>query len=147
MSVENDLKKGGIRVVEQLDSSSVFSIAQNVSTQIYRTFPNYEFSYDDLLDNLSKVSLYMAEIPDGLSEASYFYKNASIYFRNGMSIKDIEKYSVHEYIHHLQERKNKRGSLLRMGLCEFSGSKIIGMALNEAAVQIIKRFFFWNCNS
>ena len=137
MGIERELKKGGIKVVEQLDSSSVFSIAKNVSKQIYRTYPNYEFSYEDLLNNLSNVSLYMADIPEGLSEASYYYKNTSIYFRNGMSIKDIEKYSVHEYIHHLQERKSNRGSLIRMGLCEFSGSKIIGMALNEAAVQII----------
>ena len=81
--------------------------------------------------------MYIANIPDGMSEASYFYKNSSIYFRDGMGLADLEKYAVHELIHHLQERKDEKGSLLRLGLCEFKGSKILGMALNEAAVQII----------
>lgn len=137
MSVEKDLKRDGITVLESLDESSVLSIAQNVSKKIYSTFPNYEFTYEYLFNTLSKVSLYMAKIPEGLSEASYFYKNSSIYFRDGMGIKDIEKFSVHEYIHHLQARKNSKDHLVRMGLCEFSGFKIVGMALNEAAVQII----------
>lgn len=137
MSIEKDLKKDGIIVLESLDNSSVISIAKNVSKKIYSAFPSYEFTYDYLLDTLSQVSLYMAKIPEGLSEASYFYKNSSIYFRDGMGIKDIEKFSVHEYIHHLQARKDNKDNLIRMGLCEFSGIKIIGMALNEAAVQII----------
>lgn len=137
MSIEKDLKKDGIIVLDSLDHSSVISIAKKVSQKIYSTFPNYEFTYDYLFDSLSKVSLYMAQIPAGLSEASYFYKNSSIYFRDGMGIKDIEKFSVHEYIHHLQARKDSKDHLVRMGLCEFSGLKIIGMALNEAAVQII----------
>lgn len=137
MSIEKDLRKDGIEVIETLDSSSAISIAKNVSEKIYSAFPNYEFTYEYLFDTLSGVTLYMAEIPEGLSEASYFYKNSSIYFRNGMGIKDIEKYSVHEYIHHLQTCIDSKGHLVRMGLCEFNGSKITGIALNEAAVQIV----------
>ncbi len=137
MNAEKELKKDGIVVLEPLDESSVIYIAQNVSKKIYSAFPNFEFTYNYLFDTLSKVKLYIADIPDGLSEASYFYKNSSIYFRTGMGIKDIEKYSIHEYIHHLQERKNSKGNLVRMGLCEFTGPRITGMALNEAAVQMI----------
>lgn len=137
MSIEKDLQKCGIKVLEPLDNSSVLSIAQNVSEKIYAAFPNYEFTREYLYDTLSKVKLYMAEIPNGLSEASYFYKNDSIYFRNGMGIKDIERFSVHEFIHHIQVRKNSKGRLIGMGLCEYSGSKTKGMALNEAAVQLI----------
>ena len=137
MSIEKDLQKCGIKVLEPLDNSSVLSIAQNVSEKIYAAFPNYEFTREYLYDTLSKVKLYMAEIPNGLSEASYFYKNDSIYFRNGMGIKDIEKFSVHEFIHHIQVRKNSKGRLIGMGLCEYSGSRTKGMALNEAAVQLI----------
>lgn len=137
MNADKELKKDGIVVLEPLDDSSVIYIAQNVSKKIYATFPNFEFTYNYLFDTLSKVKLYIADIPEGLSEASYFYKNSSIYFRTGMGIKDIEKYSIHEYIHHLQERKDSKGHLIRMGLCEFSGSKITGMALNEAAVQML----------
>lgn len=137
MSIESDLKKDGITVIEPLDNSSVISISKNVSDKLYLAFPNLGFTAEELFDKFSEVPMYIANIPDGMSEASYFYKNSSIYFRDGMGLTDLERYSVHELIHHLQERKDSKGSLLRLGLCEFKGSKITGMALNEAAVQII----------
>ena len=137
MSIESDLKKDGITVIEPLDNSSVISIAKNVSDKLYLAFPNLGFTAEELFEKFSEVPMYIADIPDGMSEASYFYKNSSIYFRDGMGLTDLERYSVHELVHHLQERKDSKGSLLRLGLCEFKGSKITGMALNEAAVQII----------
>lgn len=137
MSIETDLKKDGITVIEPLDNSSVISIAQNVSKELYSAFPNFGFTYEELFEKFSKVPMYIANIPNGMSEASYFYKNSAIYFRDGMGLTDLEKFSVHELIHHLQVQKDKNGNLARLGLCEFNGSKITGMALNEAAVQII----------
>lgn len=137
MSIETDLMKDGIKVIEPLDRSSVISIAQNVSKELFSAFPNYGFTYEDLFEKFSNVPMYVAEIPNGMAEASYFYKNSSIYFRDGMGLNDLEKFSVHELIHHLQVQKDKNGNLYRLGLCEFNGSKISGMALNEAAVQII----------
>lgn len=137
MSIETDLMKDGIKVIEPLDHSSVISIAQNVSKELFSAFPNYGFTYEDLFEKFSNVPMYVAEIPNGMAEASYFYKNSSIYFRDGMGLNDLEKFSVHELIHHLQVQKDKNGNLYRLGLCEFNGSKISGMALNEAAVQII----------
>lgn len=137
MSIETDLMKDGIKVIESLDHSSVISIAQNVSKELFSAFPNYGFTYEDLFEKFSNVPMYVAEIPNGMAEASYFYKNSSIYFRDGMGLNDLEKFSVHELIHHLQVQKDKNGNLYRLGLCEFNGSKISGMALNEAAVQII----------
>ena len=137
MSIETDLMRDGIKVIEPLDHSSVISIAQNVSKELFSAFPNYGFTYEDLFEKFSNVPMYVAEIPNGMAEASYFYKNSSIYFRDGMGLNDLEKFSVHELIHHLQVQKDKNGNLYRLGLCEFNGSKISGMALNEAAVQII----------
>ena len=55
-----------------------------------------------------------------------------------MGITDIKKYAVHEVIHHLQEVKDDE-TLIRMGLCTY-GAKTNGMALNEAAVQIISSY-------
>ena len=137
MSIEADLKKDGIIVIEPLDKSSVITIAKNVSNKIYTAFSSFGFTYEGLFDKLSKVPMYVANIPKGMSEASYFYKNSSIYFRDGMGLEDIEKYSVHEFIHNIQEIKDEKGNLVRLGLCKFNGSKITGMALNEASVQIL----------
>lgn len=137
MSIDTDLRRDGIEVIEPLDKSSVVAIAKNVSDKLYFAFPSAGFTAEELFEKFSKVSMYIAKIPEGMAEASYFYKNAAIYFRDGMGLADLEKYAIHELVHHLQERKDEKGNLIRLGLCEFKGSKITGMALNEAAVQII----------
>lgn len=137
MSIESDLKKNGITVIETLDSSSVNAIAKNVSEKIVSAFPNFGFNFDSLYNRFSSLPMYIAEMPDGISEASYFYKNSSIYFRDGMGLADLEKFAVHELIHNLQEIKDEKGNLVKLGLCTFKGSKVSGMALNEAAVQVI----------
>ena len=137
MNIERDLRKGGITINEPLDTSTVRSIAKNVSEKISLAFPNYGFNLDDLYSKFSNLPMYIANIPAGLSEASYFYKNSSVYFRDGMGLADLSKYAVHELIHNLQERKDEKGNLVRLGLCSFNGSKICSMALNEAAVQLI----------
>lgn len=137
MNIDTELKKDGISVIEPLDEASVNTIAKNVSKKIANAFPNFGFSFDSLYYDFSGLSMYIADIPEGLAEASYFYKNSSVYFRDGMGLSDMEKFAVHELIHHLQEIKDEKGKLVRLGLCTFKGSKPFGMALNEAAVQTI----------
>lgn len=137
MSIDSDLKKDGITVIEPLDSSSINTIAQNVSKKIVEAFPNFGFTFDELYNRFSNLPMYIANIPEGMSEASYFYKNSAIYFRDGMGLADLEKFAVHELIHHLQEKKDSKENLIRLGLCTFKGSRVSGMALNEAAVQFL----------
>ena len=137
MSIDSDLKKDGITIIEPLDASTIHTIAKNVSEKIVSTFPNFGFNLDTLYIRFSNLPMYIANIPEGMSEASYFYKNSAIYFRDGMGLGDLEKFAVHELIHHLQEEKNSKGNLIRLGLCNFKGSKVEGMALNEAAVQLL----------
>lgn len=136
MNVESALKKDGITVIEPLDKESSNEIAKDVSQKLLLTFPNFGFSFDALFKELSEINMYMANIPQGLSEASYFYKNNSIYFRDGMGLSDLKKFAVHECIHSIQKKFDAKGNLSRLGLCTFKGSKPSGMALNEAAVQL-----------
>ena len=137
MSIESDLKKDGITVIEPLDTTRVNVIAKNVSKKIVAAFSNLGFDFDTLYERFSKLPMYIADMPEGMSEASYFYKNSAIYFRDGMGLADLEKFAVHELIHNFQEQKNEKGDLTRLGLCTFKGSKPTGMALNEAAVQLL----------
>ena len=81
--------------------------------------------------------MYMAKMPEGMAEANYFYKNTSIYFNEKIDIKDVEEFAIHECIHFIQEIKDKRNSLVRMGLCDYSNFKVYGLGLNEAAVQLM----------
>ncbi len=72
-----------------------------------------------------------------MAEANYFYKNTSIYFNEHISDNDLEEFAMHECIHYLQEVKDKRNYLIRMGLCDYTEFKIYGLGLNEAAVQLM----------
>lgn len=137
MNIEKDLKKDGIIVIKPLDTLSITLIAKFVAEKLVSSFPFYGFNYQNLFIKISCIPMYIADIPKNMGEANYFYKNSSIYFRNGLSIDDMKKYAVHEFIHSYQEVKDKKNVLYRLGLCDFTGFKVQGMALNEAAVQLI----------
>lgn len=137
MSIETDLKKDGIEVIETLDTLKINSIARNLSQKICDTFPNYGFNQNELFIQLSRLNMYKAKMPEGMAEANYFYKNTSIYFNEHIADEDLEEFAIHECVHYLQEVKDKRNYLIRMGLCDYTEFKIYGLGLNEAAVQLI----------
>jgi len=78
--------------------------------------------------------MYFANLPTGIS-AKYFYKNKTIYFANNIEEEDLVSVAIHECIHYLQEAKDSKGKLIRLGLYDLN--KQTGLALNEAAVQLI----------
>ena len=135
MSVESDLRKDGIEVIKKLDTLRINSIARNISIRLCETFPNFNLNQNDLFIKLSRLNMYIAKMPEGMAEANYFYKNTSIYFNEHIADEDLEEFAIHECIHYIQEIKDKRNNLIRMGLCNFDTLKITGMGLNEAAVQ------------
>lgn len=137
MSIESDLKREGIIVVSQLDTLKVNSISRNIAVKLCSNLPECDFDEADLFIRLSRLNMYKAIMPEGMAEANYFYKNSSIYFNDKIPDEDLEEFAIHECIHYLQEIKDKRHNLVRMGLCSFDKLKISGMGLNEAAVQYI----------
>ena len=137
MSVESDLKKDGIKVVKKLDTLRVNSIARTVAIRLAETFPNFNLTQNDLFIKLSRLDMYIAKMPEGMAEANYFYKNTSIYFNDHIADEDLEEFAIHECIHYIQEIKDKRNYLLRMGLCDYTEFKIYGLGLNEASVQLM----------
>ena len=137
MSIESDLRKDGIEVISKLDTLRINSIARNVSIKLCETFPNFNLNQNELFIKLSRLGMYRAKMPEGMAEANYFYKNTSIYFNEHIPDEDLEEFAIHECIHYLQEVKDKRNYLIRMGLCDYTEFKIYGLGLNEAAVQLM----------
>ena len=137
MSIESELKKDGITVIGKLDTLSINTMSRNIAEKLCKTFPEQNFIFQNLFIALSRIPMYIADIPDGFAEATYFYKNSSMYFKKGLSLDELEKFAVHEFIHYLQEIKDKKGNLVRLGLCDFGDLKICGMGLNEGAVQLM----------
>ena len=136
MNIEKDLKKDGIIVIKPLDTLSITLIAKYIAEKLISAFPFYGFNYDSLYIKISNLPMYIADIPSNMGEANYFYKNSSIYFKDGLSVDEMKKYAIHEFIHAYQEIKDKNNILYKLGLCDFTGFKVHGMALNEGAVQL-----------
>ena len=137
MNIESDLKKDGIEVIEKLDTLTINSIAKNIANKLCSTFPEYGLNENELFIKLSRLDMYRAKMPEGMSEANYFYKNTSIYFNEHISREDLEEFAIHECIHYIQEVKDKKNYLIRMGLCDYTEFKVYGLALNEASVQLM----------
>ena len=137
MNAQEDLKKDGIIVIEPLDALSVTLIAKYIAEKFVAYFPFSGLRYHDLFVKVSNIDMYIADIPEGMAEANYFYKNSSIYFKKGLSMNEMKELSIHEFIHHFQEIKDAKGNLYRLGLCDYTGIKVHGMALNEASVQLL----------
>lgn len=137
MSIKSDLKKDGITVIEELDTLTINSLARNISLKLCETFPKFHLNQDELFIKLSRLNMYKASMPEGMSEANYFYKNSSIYFNEHIQNEDLEEFAIHECIHFLQEVKDKKNYLIRMGLCDYTEFKVYGLGLNEAAVQLM----------
>ena len=137
MSIESALKKDGIVVIKKMDTLKVNSIARIISSKICETFPHLDLSQNELFIKLSRLDMYIANMPKGMSEASYFYKNSSIYFNSSIDEDNIEGIAIHECIHYLQAIKDKKNYLLKMGLCDYTEFRVYGLALNEAAVQLM----------
>lgn len=137
MSIQSELEKDGIEVTKQLNPVTVNALARGISEKICSTFPNYKLNQADLFLKLCKLNMYLAKMPDGMAEANYFYKNTSIYFNEKIDLNDIEEFAIHECIHYLQEVKDEKDNLLKMGLCDYNNGKPYGLGINEAAVQLM----------
>ena len=137
MNVDSELKKEGIEVVSKLSTLEVNTIARSVANRLVNTFGNFGLNSMDLFMKLSKLDMYKANMPEGMSEANYFYKNTSIYFNEHIADNELEDFAIHECIHYLQEVRDKKNLPIRMGLCNFTEFKLYGLGLNEAAVQLM----------
>lgn len=137
MNIEIELKKVGIEITKELDTLTVNRISKNVAKKIVTRFPNFGINEHEIFVKLSRLNMYKAKMPEGIAEANYFYKNCSIYFNNHIAEEDLEEFAIHECLHYLQEIKDDKNNLLKMGLCTYSSLHTHGLGLNEAAVQYL----------
>ena len=137
MSIENELKKEGIEIIKALDTLKVNLIASKVANLLIDCLPNQNLDYQTLFIQLSRCNMYIAKMPEGTAKAKYFYRNSSIYFHEDVDFNDLNNFILHECIHRIQEYRDSKHNLLRLGLCDFTTTRLSGMGLNEAAVQLL----------
>jgi len=135
MGINSVLKREGIEEIEPLDTLTVNKIAKRISTKLAATFPEHDLTQSSLFIEISRLKMYTATMPNDLSGAKYVWLNQAIYFRKGAKFEEIEEFATHECLHYLQELKDNKGNVLRLGLYDFAEGGVKGMAINEAAVQ------------
>lgn len=136
MNVNSLIKREGIKVIKQLPTLQVNLVAKCIADKLYKAFPEHGFNRQLLFSNISRLNMYIAEMPNSLSRAKYVSENNSIYFSHDVVLEDIDDLVIHECLHFLQEVKDSSGNLVKLGLANFTG-KVSGIALNEAAVQLM----------
>lgn len=136
MKNTNVLKKSGIELVSQLSTLEVNKIAANISEKICSSFPEHNINKSDLFAAISRLNMYYAKFKDN-SAAKYCYKTETIYFKENIDFENLETPAIHECLHFIQTIKNKNGKLLRLGLYQPSFLGGTGLAINEAAVQLM----------
>ena len=137
MNIEKELQKEQIEVIEELSILRVNQIARNTANILCKTFPNYGLNESSIFIKLAKLHMYRANMREGMSEAVYYYKNSSIYFNSNIDVSALEEFAIHECIHNIQEVKDDLDNLTKMGLSRYKKYKILGLGINEAAVQLM----------
>lgn len=140
MSINSTLKKEGINVIGQLNTLEINKIASNISEKICNAFPEHNINQSDLFISIARLNMYIADFPNDMAMAKYFYKNNSIYFSKNINFNNLHTLALHECLHFMQELKNKHGRLLRLGLYNLENRVHRGLALNEASVQLMASY-------
>lgn len=137
MNIDKVLKREGIELVSTINKAKIDSISSKISKKICKTFPEHNLNQKHLYAELSKVNMYFADFDNNTVGAKYYYKNKSMYFNRKYELKKLSDLSIHECIHFIQEKQNANGSLNRFGLYCVNKIKPTGLAINEAAVQLM----------
>ena len=139
VNTEKKLEKLGITTTREFTQREVRYIAEEVTELLVKAFPILEDDYNNLLIRLLNCKMYFANINENknISNVNYIYENKSIYFDERVNLDNINDKIIHECIHYLQDIRNEKGKLKKMGLCGFEELSTYGLGINEGAVQYI----------
>ncbi len=135
MGINFLLRKEGLENIQKLSTMQINKIASNISEKLCKSFPDLHLEQSKLFIQISRLNMYTAKMQDNFTSAKYVYGNNSIYFNENLNLENIDIPAIHECIHYIQESKDQKGKLLKLGLYELSTQT--GLALNEAAVQLM----------
>lgn len=137
MDIAKKLEKLGIEYAMPIDKEIVRMIAYNVTEALVNKFPSISDEYNNIFAKLLNCNMYVATVTKPISKVNYIYENNSIYFDDTINLNVLTEQTIHECIHYLQDYRNMKGKLEKIGLCNFENFNVSGLGLNEAAVQYI----------
>lgn len=135
MNLQKKLASIGIEPTQKIDNETVRNLSYLVTEVLTKSFPNIYDEYNNILIRLLNCNMYWAKITKRISKVNYIYEDNSIYFSEELDLNELNEQIIHECIHYLQDYRNIKGKLEKIGLCNFEEFTIYGLGLNEAAVQ------------
>lgn len=137
MNIDKKLKNLGIENISIIDYELKENLVNKIADKLSETFLNANINKEKIVKKLINTNMYIADIPINMPKVNYIYMNSSIYFSKSLNLDIIDESIFHECIHKIQEYKNKKNRLIQLGTCNFTNTKILGLALNESAIQYI----------
>ena len=137
MKENSELKRYNIEPIRRLTTEEIEYIASQTTKKMEMMLP--EFKGDYVYEQIKKANIYLAKIPNKYTSVNYIVSNNTIYIRGEENIKNINEFMLHEIFHYIQcnGENNPGGMPIQMGLCKFNSYKVKGLAMNEAAIQLI----------
>ena len=129
------IKREGMEINSKLDEEQVNKIAKIVSKKICYSFEEHNFNENDIINLFSRIDMYIAKMPEDSAASKYSYKTNTIYLGDNIDFNNIDTLVIHECIHAIQEVKNNKGKVVKLGLFDLTHNK--GQGINEAAVQLM----------
>lgn len=130
MNLENLLKREGIADIKELNAGQIKLISKDLAIKLCLAFPEHDLDRQALYNSFCALDMYTAAMPEDSSGAKYITGYNSIYFNEKIEFSQLPEVAMHECIHFLQENRLYDKNT-------FCGLTASGLALNEAAVQLM----------
>lgn len=125
----------GINAIKEIEFEAKEEIVDNVANILASEFE--QINYREIKTKLLETPMYIADVPNQYYGVVFLHDNSSIYIDKKIDILELSETVIHEFIHAIQTKKDKKNNIQKVGLCEFNEFKATGIGLNEAAVQYI----------
>ena len=144
MEENKELKRYNIKPIRELTSEEIEYIAKETTKKMETMIT--DFNGERMYKKIKEARIYLADIPNKFTKVNYIVSENAIYIRGEENIREIDEVMFHEIFHYIQCNKenNEGGMPNQMGLCKFGSYSIKGLALNEAAIQLIISMVFDN---
>lgn len=134
---DKELSELGFDVTKELNEREKRYVSNFVANKLTDKYPDVKMGYFDVFSILYNTPMFFSKMPANMSSVNYIHQKEAIYFEENKDVFDIDEFTIHECIHRIQDKRNKNGKLMQLGICEFTEKKVNNLMLNEAAIQYI----------
>ena len=136
MNLNKISKTDGLSEFQRFSEFQVNKLATSVAKSLIVLLKDYNLSEKHLFHVLQNLNMFSASFDDQNISAKYHYESNTIFINKRFDLYCPDSVVIHECIHFLQS-EIKKNKVIKMGLYDLKSYNNKGLALNEAAVQML----------